>query len=195
MTLAQRQQNFSFHYGYTLFLLVFHWWDIESLPPVSVITFVQTNLNILEQKRGNKLADAGSKMVAGTGIVSMMILSLDVNSVRKAGLTIQVFVTRDRETCPLSVLTSVRNKRVILKEMYELFVGTNKTVRNIGVSVLNGYPQSEVALYYHVDLPRNTRCRTETCIRELQMKTKHQLARHSALLFSEMSPVSRNGLL
>ena len=36
---------------------------------------------------------------------------------------------------PLSVLTGVRNKRVILEKIYELFVGMHETVRNIGVSM------------------------------------------------------------
>ena len=38
-------------------------------------------------------------------------------------------MTRDTEKCRLSVLPGVRIKRVILEKIYELFVGTNETVR------------------------------------------------------------------
>ena len=38
----------------------------------------------------------------------------------------------------MSVLTCVRNKRVIFSKMYKRFVGTHKTVGNIGVSVEQG---------------------------------------------------------
>ena len=59
------------------------------------------------------MADASSKMVAKTGIVSMTINSVQVNSVRKAGLTIYESLslgTRKGVRC-MSVLTGVRNKR------------------------------------------------------------------------------------
>ena len=67
------------------------------------VTAAQTSLNILEHaKRGNKLVDASSKMVAVTGIVSLTINSVHVNRVCKTGLTIYEFVTRDTENvlCP-----------------------------------------------------------------------------------------------
>ena len=52
---------------------------------------------------------------------------------RKAGLTMY-----ETEKCPLYVLTGVRIKRVNFREIYELFIVTNETVRNIRVSVLSG---------------------------------------------------------
>ena len=47
-------------------------------------------------------------------------------------------MTRDTEKCPLSVLTGVRIKRVILEKIYQLFVGTNETVRIKRVSIERG---------------------------------------------------------
>ena len=47
-------------------------------------------------------------------------------------------MTRDTEKCPLSVLTGVRIKRVILEKIYELFVGTNETVSIKRVSIERG---------------------------------------------------------
>ena len=37
-------------------------------------------------------------------------------------------------------MSVVRIKRVNLEKMYEVFVGTNETVRDTGVSVLSGCP-------------------------------------------------------
>ena len=37
-------------------------------------------------------------------------------------------------------MSVVRISGLILEETYELFAGTKKTVRNIGVSVLSGWP-------------------------------------------------------
>ena len=93
------------------------------------------------QKRGNKLADASSKMIAGTEILSMTINSVHANSVCKAGLTIYKSFslgTRKSVRCPylrVSVLSEL-----FFKEMYEVFVEANKTVLNTGVSVLSGVP-------------------------------------------------------
>ena len=42
--------------------------------------------------------------------------------------------------CPLSVLTGVLIKRANFTEIYELFVGTKKTVRYKQVSILSGCP-------------------------------------------------------
>ena len=66
-----------------------------------------------------------------------VIDSAQINN-RKAGLT--VYETRDTEYCPLSVLTARVCTLIesILEKIYELFVGTNKTVRYIQVSVLSG---------------------------------------------------------
>ena len=61
----------------------------------------------------------------------MKIDSTQIKSVRKAGLAMYKFVYRDTETCHLSVI-----RVLILEKIYELFKGTNKTVRNIGMSVL-----------------------------------------------------------
>ena len=49
-------------------------------------------------------------------------------------------MTRDTKKCPLSVLPGVRIKRVNLEKIYELFAGTNETVRIKRVSVLSGCP-------------------------------------------------------
>ena len=47
-------------------------------------------------------------------------------------------MTRDTEKCPLSVLTGVCIKWVNLREIQELVVGTNETVRYKRVSVERG---------------------------------------------------------
>jgi len=62
-----------------------------------------------------------------------VIDSAQINN-RKAGLT--VYETRDTEYCPLSVLTGrvcTLIEGSILEKIYELFVGTNETVRYIRV--------------------------------------------------------------
>ena len=43
---------------------------------------------------------------------------------------------------------SVARIGLILEKIYDIFVGTNETVRNIRVSVLSGCPQSGVPLYF-----------------------------------------------
>ena len=47
-------------------------------------------------------------------------------------------MTRETEKCPLSVLPGVRIKRVNLKKIYELFVGTNENVRIKRLAVERG---------------------------------------------------------
>ena len=66
-----------------------------------------------------------------------VIDSAQINN-RKEGLT--VYDTRDTEYCPLSALTGRVCTLIesILEKIYELFVGTNETVRYIQVSVLSG---------------------------------------------------------
>ena len=66
-----------------------------------------------------------------------VIDSAQINN-RKAGLTI--YETRDTENCPLSVLTGRVCTLIesVLEKIYQLFVGSNKTVRYIRVSVLSG---------------------------------------------------------
>ena len=73
--------------------------------------------------------------------MSMTINSVDVNSTRKAGLTICKSLsheTRKSVRCPYERVSVISG--LFFKETYELFVETNKTVRYIGVSVLSGCP-------------------------------------------------------
>ena len=53
-------------------------------------------------------------------------------------------MTRDTEKCPLFVLPC---KRLKLEKIWQLFVGTNETVRNIQVSLLSECPSSGNPLY------------------------------------------------
>ena len=48
-------------------------------------------------------------------------------------------MTRDTEKCSFSVLTGVCISGLILEKIYEIFVGTNETVRIKRVSILSGY--------------------------------------------------------
>ena len=111
------------------------------------------------QKRRNKLVDASSKMVVGTGIASITMNSVHVNSVHKAGLTIyESLLLGTQKSVFVRINGGSEISGLFLKEMYELFVGANKTVCNIGVSVLSKCPQRGFPLYSFIHLGEERHC-------------------------------------
>ena len=64
-----------------------------------------------------------------------------IKSVRKAGVTMyDSFSLGHGEVSGVRINRCPSVSRLILKKIYELFVGTNETVRNIRMSVLSGCP-------------------------------------------------------
>ena len=78
-------------------------------------------------------------------------MRLGDRSVCKAGF-MTMCESGDSQKCPLSVLSGL-----ILEKIYELFVGTNETVRNIRVSVLSGCLPKKHIFRAHVAQLRDQR--------------------------------------
>ena len=73
--------------------------------------------------------------------MAVAIDSVQINSVRKAGLTMYKSLslgTQKSVRCPYKRVSVI--SRLILEKIYELFIRTKETVRNIRVSVLSGCP-------------------------------------------------------
>ena len=95
------------------------------------------------------LFDRGYTVLNWHIIMTVTIDSVQKNSVLKAGLRMYkslLLGTQKSVRCPYKRVSVISG--LILEKIYELFVGTNETVRNIGVSVLSGCPKSGVPLYH-----------------------------------------------